>query len=395
MSLMNWFSGKWFNMVHGNNLVYNTCWEDPRLDRVALELGPDDTVMVITSAGCNALDYALDSPKHVHAVDMNPRQNALLELKMAGIRALPYETFWELFGNGRLANFPEVYRSKLKPLMSPWSQAYWERHLGFFTGKRSFYFRGSSGSVAHFVNYYIDRVAKIRPEITAFLDAKTLEEQAAIYYRSIKVAFWSGFMKKVLGSDATLSMLGVPRQQRQQVEQHFNGEIHLFMQHCMEVVFAHLPISDNYFWRIYMTGQYTPECCPNYLKREHFEALKGGLVDRITTHTCSIEEFLVRNDVKITRFILLDHMDWLSTFKYALLESEWQAIINRAAPKARVLYRSGGMKVEYVEPIRVKVDGQEKRVGDLVTYNTELAESLHEKDRVHTYGSFYIADFKA
>ena len=48
-----------FQMVHMRNLVYNTCWEDPRLDRVALELGPDENVLVITSAGCNALDYAL------------------------------------------------------------------------------------------------------------------------------------------------------------------------------------------------------------------------------------------------------------------------------------------------------------------------------------------------
>jgi len=395
MSLINWFSGKWFSMVHGNNLVYNTCWEDPRLDRVALELGPDDVVMVITSAGCNALDYALDAPKHIHAVDMNPRQNALLELKIAGIKALPYETFWELFGKGRLPNFPDVLRNQLKPHLSPWAYSYWERHKNFFAGKRSFYFRGSSGAVAHFCNYYIDKVAKIRPDVSRFLDCKTVEEQSAIYYKSIKSAFWTGFMKKVLGSDTTLSMLGVPRQQREQVEQHFNGKISLFMEHCMDTVFAKLPIHDNYFWRVYMTGCYTQDCCPNYLKREHFEALKGGLVDRITTHTMSIEQFLVQNNVKITRFILLDHMDWLSTFKFALLESEWQAIVDRAAPQARVMYRSGGMKVEYVEPIRVKVNGQEKRVGELVTYNTELAEKLHEVDRVHTYGSFYIADFKS
>ena len=42
MSFMEWTSGRVFNLVHRNNLVYNTCWEDPRLDRVALDLGPDD-----------------------------------------------------------------------------------------------------------------------------------------------------------------------------------------------------------------------------------------------------------------------------------------------------------------------------------------------------------------
>ena len=32
-----------------------------------------------------------------------------------------------------------------------------------------------------------------------------------------------------------------------------------------------LPIGDNYFWRIYITGSYTLHCCPNYLRREHQE----------------------------------------------------------------------------------------------------------------------------
>ena len=61
-------------------LVYASCWEDPRIDRAALRIGPADTVLTITSAGCNALAYALDGPKHVYAVDLNYRQNALLEL---------------------------------------------------------------------------------------------------------------------------------------------------------------------------------------------------------------------------------------------------------------------------------------------------------------------------
>jgi S-adenosylmethionine-diacylglycerol 3-amino-3-carboxypropyl transferase len=31
-------------------------------------------------------------------------------------------------------------------------------------------------------------------------------------------------------------------------------------------------------------------------------------------------------------------------------------------------------------------------VGDLLNYHRPLAAELHAKDRVHTYGSFYIAD---
>ena len=102
MSISEWAGGQVFKMVHGHNLVYNTCWEDPRLDHQALNLTAEDTILVITSAGCNALDYALAGPKQVVAVDMNPRQNALLDLKLAAIRNLQYEDFFAMFGNGRL-----------------------------------------------------------------------------------------------------------------------------------------------------------------------------------------------------------------------------------------------------------------------------------------------------
>ena len=108
MSLNDWFDRRLFELVHGHNLVYNTCWEDPRLDRVALELGPDDTLLVVTSAGCNVLDYALTGPRHIHAVDLNPRQNALLELKLAGIRRLDFNRFFGMFGRGYLPEAREA-----------------------------------------------------------------------------------------------------------------------------------------------------------------------------------------------------------------------------------------------------------------------------------------------
>ncbi|MDX1973722.1 MAG: DUF3419 family protein, partial [Candidatus Sumerlaeia bacterium] len=103
--IQDWISGKTFSYVHGNNLVYNCCWEDPRLDRVALEITPQDTILVITSAGCNALDYALLGPAKVNAVDMNRRQNALLDLKIAAIKELEFDDFFRMFGDGRLPEF--------------------------------------------------------------------------------------------------------------------------------------------------------------------------------------------------------------------------------------------------------------------------------------------------
>ena len=51
--------------------------------------------------------------------------------------------------------------------------------------------------------------------------------------------------------DSTMSMLGVPRSQRVHLEENYDGGILAFLNDCLEAVFARLPISDNYFWRVY------------------------------------------------------------------------------------------------------------------------------------------------
>ncbi|MFO1019738.1 MAG: BtaA family protein [Planctomycetales bacterium] len=397
MVVAEWFGNKWFSMVHGRNLVYNTCWEDPRLDRVALELGPDDEVLVITSAGCNALDYTLLAPRRVHAVDMNPRQNALLDLKIAAIKQLDYNTFFSMFGRGALPDYQTTYWNKLRPVLSSDARGYWDKYIAFFAGtghRKSFYFRGTSGSVAHMVNFYIDKIAKVRPGVNQILQAKTIEEQKKIYDQWLGEAFWNKFVRWAVGRDTTLSLLGVPRAQRQHLEQNYEGGIVQFVEDCIESVFTKLPLADNYFWRVYLTGEYTQQCCPEYLKPENFEKLKSGLVDRVQTCTCSILDFLKRYPGQISRYVLLDHMDWLSSVRYPILEQEWQWIINRAAPKTRILYRSGGLESDFVDRVRINVNGEPKLVGQVLKYNRPLAAELHEKDRVHTYGSFHIADLQ-
>ena len=396
MRIGEWFSGRVFNFVHGNNLVYNTCWEDPRLDRRAMELTPEDRVLVITSAGCNALDYALAGPREVHAVDMNPRQNALLELKLAGIRHLDYGDFFQLFGHGRLPGARLIYEDVLRDGLSPWAQAYWDRWIKFFDNpRRPFYFRGTSGSFARMVNFYIDRVIRVRPVVEALLNASSVDEQRKIYFDQLCERFWSKPMRFAMGRDTTLSLVGVPRAQREQVEKDYEGGIVQFVQDCMEAVFAYLPLADNYFWRVYITGKYTPECCPEYLKPENFERLKAGLADNVHVHTASVQGFLESSDVPISRFVLLDHMDWLSTHRFPLLEAEWQAILRRATPDARILWRSGGLRTDFVDEVRVHFRGAMRQLGEMLAYDRDLASELHAQDRVHTYGSFYIARLAA
>ena len=159
----------------------------------------------------------------------------------------------------------------------------------------------------------------------------------------------------------------------------------------MEAVFTKLSTEDNYFWRLYLFGRYSKECCPEYLKVHNFELLKCGLVDKVHIATSDLTSFLQAHPNGFSRFVLLDHMDWLSTQNSELLEAEWQAIFDRARPGAMALWRSGGSRVDYVDPLFVQKGGKARRVGDLLEYDTAGAAACHARDRVHTYGSFYIA----
>ncbi len=396
MALKEWISQRVFKTVHGNNLVYNTCWEDPRLDRVALDLDSDDNVLVITSAGCNALDYTIAGPNHVYAVDMNPRQNALLELKQAGIRELSFDDFFRMFGEGFLPGARSIYSQKLRQHLTARSQMFWDKRMRWFeNSRRSFYYRGTSGSFARMIRLYTDKIVKVGPQIQKLLNAETLEEQQHVYYNEMYDKFWTGFLKFTMNRDTTMSLLGVPKAQRKQIEDQYPGGLVKYIQDCVEGVCAKLPMKDNYFWRVYMDGKYTRECCPEYLKEENFNALRDGGLERLSTHTDSVQGFLEKFDGKISRFILLDHMDWLSDHFFPYLEAEWQAIVEKATPDARILWRSGGLRTDFIDDVHVTTDGKMSKVNDMLTYNVDMADDLHQKDRVHTYASFYIADLSA
>ena len=69
-------------------IVFNMSWEDPEMDRQAFGLGPNDTVVSISSAGCNPLNLLCQSPRRLICVDSNPAQTALLELRPGHVLAV-------------------------------------------------------------------------------------------------------------------------------------------------------------------------------------------------------------------------------------------------------------------------------------------------------------------
>ena len=75
-------------------LLFGMSWEDPESDRQALQIRPGDALITIGSGGCNTFSLLLENPGRIFAVDINPCQSHLLELKRAadpasGLRRSP------------------------------------------------------------------------------------------------------------------------------------------------------------------------------------------------------------------------------------------------------------------------------------------------------------------
>jgi S-adenosylmethionine-diacylglycerol 3-amino-3-carboxypropyl transferase len=380
-----------FDAICSRALVYNACWEDPAVDRLALGIEPEDTMLVITSAGCNVLDYALTGPRRIHAVDANPRQNALLELKLVAIRHLEFGDFFAAFGNGYHPGFGDLYREALRADLSPFAQYFWDNRVAWFGNPRwSFYYHGLSGTVARLFRAYLKARPRLAVSIADLFDSRSLEEQRRIFDTRVQPLIWTRSVNWTLSQQLTMSLLGVPHPQRKEVQDQHERGVAGFVHDAVEYVFRQLPVWTNYFWSVYVRGRYSETCCPEYLRRENFAALKGGLADCIRLHTATVTELLKATDEPISKFVLLDHMDWMSSYYPDALAEEWSCILQRAAPNARIIFRSAHAAPAYLE--RLELGARRSRLSEYLEFHQGLAAELQLLDRVHTYAGFHVAD---
>jgi S-adenosylmethionine-diacylglycerol 3-amino-3-carboxypropyl transferase len=374
-----------FSSVHKNNLIYNCCWEDPACDRELLNINSDSKIVMITSAGCNALEYLLDNPMELNAIDMNYRQNALLHLKLSLFRNADFDKLFSMFGKGMYFSSTSLYHKQLRADLPEYAQTFWDANIEYFIGhknNRSFYFRGTSGQFAWYFNKYLNGKKNGNKLANDLLNAQSLEEQKELYPQLESLIF-SPMIKWMMNRHVVMSMLGVPRAQRQLIIDGYPGGISAFLLNSIKHVFTELPIHNNYFWRVYINGSYTRECCPAYLKEEFFEQIKER-VNNIHVHTTSLTQFLKNNPSQYTHFVLLDHQDWLSHNNPKALEEEWKYILKNAKSGTRILLRSASLQVNFIPSF----------VLPHIEIEHEFANSIHQKDRVGTYGCTFLAIVK-
>lgn len=204
--------------------IYAFTWEDSRVDSRLLKITSEDVILAITSAGDNILSYALERPKRIHAVDLNPAQNHLLELKVAAFRGLEYQDMWKIFGEGKHENFQDLLLQRMSPHLSSQAFDYW-LHAGpstFSPQGKGLYSTGGSRHALQLVQW-LGKLLGIRKDMLQFASAQTLAEQREIWSKRIRRVLLSRLLAYfVIGSERFLwKALGVPSEQRAMIEEDF------------------------------------------------------------------------------------------------------------------------------------------------------------------------------
>jgi S-adenosylmethionine-diacylglycerol 3-amino-3-carboxypropyl transferase len=175
----------------------------------------------------------------------------------------------------------------------------------------------------------------------------------------------------------------VPRSQQLLFAKKYERGALGFIQECLRKVFTQIPAHDNYFYRLYLDGKYSRDCCPSYLLEENQTVLKARM-EQVQTYTSTVSDFLKQNPAKYSHYILLDHQDWLAANNIPALEEEWKLILQNSRPGTRILMRSAAHEVDFFP----------KFVLDAVDFEQELTTKTHREDRVGTYASVYLAIVK-
>ncbi len=375
-----WFGG----------FFYNQIWEDPRVDRAALQLGPQSRMLTISSAGCNLLNYQLDSPAQITAVDLNPCHIFLTRLKLAAARYLPtYEDFFQFFGCGDREENLQRYQQYLRPQLDPETIAFWESNSwprSWLIGPRIKYFaRGyyDYARLGYFLRFVHGLVRLANRDAAAVLRAADPAEQTRLYDDHV-APFFDYWVTKAVGRvPFLLHGLGIPPRQYQALYEETGGQIFNLYRQRVRKLACDYPVADNYFaWQAF-SRRYDREkrqAVPDYLKAENYERVKAGAA-RVQTHVTTLHEFLAEQPAgSLDRFVFLDSQDWMKPEQIASL---WAEVARVGAPGTRVIFRTASSE----SPVETSLPAD---LRSRFVYEADRSRDLFAQDRAAIYGGFHL-----
>jgi S-adenosylmethionine-diacylglycerol 3-amino-3-carboxypropyl transferase len=346
-----------------HSLLFAQSYEDPEIDRLALQIRPEHTVLCITSGGCNALALLLDAPKWLIALDMNPTQNAMLQLKIEGIRGLNYEEYLEVLGIRTSGRRLELYK-RLSAI------PFWDAHPELIE-------RGAlhAGRFEQYLGCFrrLVLLCQGRHRIEQLFMPRDRAGREHFYNEEWDTPQWRALFRMFF-SRTVLGHLGLDPKFFTFVagEQSFGDMFLRRVRHAL----VELPVHENYFVEYILSGTYS-RTFPPYLKRDNFAKLRK-LVDRVQVVTDEIGHFLaLLPDNTLDRIDFSNIFEWIDLVDCERLLRETVRVCRRGA---RITYRN--LLVHRERP---------QSLATLIRPDP-MAKELLPRDRAFVYSNFVVEE---
>lgn len=247
---------------------YANCWEDADILLKGLNPVKGSSILSIGSAGDNSFSLLATYPGLVVAVDLNPVQLYLIELKKACIQTFDRATTIGFLGfqksANRLALFNEIF-----PLLSENAQIFWVKNFELIEngvihqGKFEHYFRMFVKKILPFIHG--------RSTVAALFEPKSGAEQKLFYEQQWNNWKWR-LLFKFFFSKTVMGRLGRDPQFLKEVQ--VNVADFIFSQAEKEL--SSVDAFHNHFLRYNLTGDFG-NLLPHYLQPEHYGHIQSNI----------------------------------------------------------------------------------------------------------------------
>jgi S-adenosylmethionine-diacylglycerol 3-amino-3-carboxypropyl transferase len=308
-------------------LNYSSVNEDWRTEAAALQAGPGDSVLCVTGSGCRALDLLALGPARVVAIDRNPAQTALLRLKVAALRQLPFDEYAAFLGLRKAApRWRLEVLSSLAPHLGD-AAAFWQRHQGavasgvLYAGRWERHYRR------------LARLARLsRPRaIEELFDCADLERQREFVARRWDSWWWRRTYDVLCSPALSRAGFGDPA-----FYEHVGVRVGAFLYGRMLASLQRTLARENFMVSLALKGALTPLDLPPCLTPEGAEVIRARL-DRLELVTDDLFEHLHSpQGRRYSRFSLSDVPSFLGQ---APFEHLLDGVSRAALPGARFCIR--------------------------------------------------------
>ena len=353
-----------------NTIHYSQSWEDPQTLTDALNINPADNVLSIASAGDNTFALLLKNPESITAIDVNPAQIDLMELKIRAIQYLNYEDFISFLGYRKCNDRKKLY-SYIRRDLSERARDYWDTQPRKISkgiahcGKFESYFKIFRNFVLPFIHS--------RENIQQLLSSQCFEQQEVFYHGAWNHIWWRVlfrifFCKFILGhigrDPSFFNYVSLEKIALELFERSRKG-------------ITEVPVKNNFFLEYILTGKIMSlRNAHPYLLAENFEYLKEN-VGNIQLVTANLIDYLRTLDhSSISKYNLSDVFEYMSRSEFEITLNE---LIRCGTNNSSLVFWT--LFVPRIVPYKLSKKLNSSHL---------LAHKLRKNDRGFFYGSFNV-----